>query len=198
CDFIDSTGVFDSSKVTVQHEDDFHILNFAEDQPYVLTENGARSPFFMNLMEKVTKATHENPFYNSWKTDIKEGYQSIAHENYLLLQNKTVQESIVQSLIESIIKQKIFISTRAFYNFVYEIIVPVSLETESLGTTFNIKDMLPNLMYSHPDRSQLLEALHQNDPLKTRSKEIDQLNTDFILASSPKKFIQDKLGETSL
>src|SRR5699024_3324798 len=37
CDFIDSTGVFDSSKVTVQHEDDFHILNFAEDQPYVLT-----------------------------------------------------------------------------------------------------------------------------------------------------------------
>src|SRR5699024_9089458 len=85
-----------------------------------------------------------------------------------------------------------------FYNFLYEIIVPVSMEANLLGTTFNTKDMLPNLMYSHPDRSQLLEALHQNDPLKTRSKEIDQLNTDFVLSISPKDFVREKLGESSL
>lgn len=198
CDFIDSTGVFDSSRVTVKHENNFHMLNFAEEQPYLLTEQGAESPFFMELMEKVTKPNTENPFYNAWKSDKEKGYQSIVHENYLLLQNKTVQESIVQSLIESIIKQKVFISTRAFYNFVYEILLPVSLETESLGGIFYIEDMLPNLMYSHPDRSKLLEALHQNDPLKLRSKEIDQLTTEFVLASSPRLFIEEKLGEKSL
>src|SRR5699024_8834864 len=198
CDFIDSTGVFDSSKVTVKHEDNFHMLNFAEEQPYLLTEHGAKSPFFMDLMERVTKPSTRNPFYNAWKSDKENGYQSIAHENYSLLQNKTVQESIVQSLIESIIKQKVFISTRAFYNFIYEILVPVSFETESLETQFNINDMLPNLMYSHPDRSELLEALHENDPLKIRSQEMDQLNTAFVLASSPKSFIQEKLGEDKI
>src|SRR5699024_4524973 len=108
CDFIDSTGVFDSSKATVENQGNFHMLNFAEEQPYLLTENGAQSPFFLDLMNKVTSPADENPFYKAWKSDIEQGYQSIAHENYLLLQNRTVQESIVQSLIESIVKQKVF------------------------------------------------------------------------------------------
>src|SRR5699024_6653824 len=117
CNFIDQSGVFESVKTAVEAQGSFHILNFAEEQPYLLTENGAESPFFMDLMNKVTKPTDDNPFYYAWKLDVEQGYHTIAHENYRLLQNKTVQESIVQSLIESIVKQKIFISTRTFYNF---------------------------------------------------------------------------------
>src|SRR5699024_3417881 len=127
-----------------------------------------------------------------------QGYHTIAHENYRLLQNKTVQESIVQSLIESIVKQKIFISTRTFYNFLYEIIIPVSLDLDSLETEFHVKDMLPNLMYAHPERSNLLEALHQIDPVKVRTKKTDRFNSDFVLSVSPQQFVSDHLGKEEL
>src|SRR5699024_7740677 len=195
CNFIEQSGVFESAKTAVEAQGSFHMLNFAEEQPYLLTENGAESPFFMDLMDKVTKPTNDNPFYNAWKFDMEHGYQTIAHENYRLLQNKTVQESIVQSLIESIVKQKIFISTRTFYNFLYEVIVPVSLDIDSLETEFHVKDMLPNLMYAHPERSDLLEALHQIDPVKVRTKETDRFNSDFVLSVSPQQFVYDCLGE---
>lgn len=198
CNFINQSGVFESAKTAVEAQSSFHILNFAEEQPYLLTENGAESPFFMDLMDKVTKPTNDNPFYKAWKFDVEQGYQTIAHENYRLLQNKTVQKSIVQSLIESIVKQKIFISTRTFYNFLYEIIVPVSLDLGSLETEFHVKDMLPNLMYAHPERSNLLEALHQIDPIKVRTKKIDRFNSDFVLSVSPQQFVCDNLGEEAL
>lgn len=199
CEFIEQSGIFNSAKRTVQEHESFYMLNFAEEQPYQLTENGPQSSFFMDLMDKVTKPTNDNPFYNAWKSDIEQGYKTIAHENYRMLQNNTMKNSIIQSLIEAMIKQKIFISTRSFYNFLYEIIVPILFETDSMAESVsNVNDMLPNLMFAYPERSPLLGALHQIDPLKMRSKEIDRLNTDLVLSTSPKEFILETLGEEAL
>ncbi|MGW1564877.1 DNA phosphorothioation-dependent restriction protein DptF, partial [Streptomyces sp. NPDC002144] len=40
CDFIDRCGVFDRGQQDTNHDGDFHLLNFADTQPYVLTEDG--------------------------------------------------------------------------------------------------------------------------------------------------------------
>ena len=108
-----------------------------------------------------------------------------------------MKESIVQSLIEAMIKQKVFISTRTFYNFLYEIVVPVNNKISEGESQVEVGDMLPNLMYGHPDRSPLLAALNEVDPLKTRLEDTDRLVSDFILSSATSSFIEEKLGETS-
>src|SRR5699024_7878229 len=41
----------------------------------------------------------------------------------------------------------------------------------------------------------LLEALHQIDPVKVRTKETDRFNSDFVLSVSPQQFVYDCLGE---
>lgn len=198
CDFIDKSGVFEKNPDPTNEDGTFKLLNFAETQPYILTENGAESPFFLELFNKVTSPISGNPFYVAWQRDKDKGLSSAAHENYHLMQGTVVKESIVQSLIETMIKQKIFISTRAFYNFLFEIIVPVSNEIKD-GDSLQMKvvDMLPNLMYGHPDRSPLLTALSEVDPLKTRLEKTDRIVSDFILSSDPSSFVHGKLGETS-
>ncbi|MEH7484882.1 DNA phosphorothioation-dependent restriction protein DptF, partial [Neobacillus drentensis] len=123
CDFIDISGVFDKGQQVTNHDDDFHLLNFADTQPYVLTEEGPKSPFFLQLIDKVTAPDHNNPFFAAWIQDQENDIISAAHSNYFLLKQQEVKESIVQSLIEVMIKKKVFISTRAFYNFLFEIIV---------------------------------------------------------------------------
>ncbi|MRB78890.1 DNA phosphorothioation-dependent restriction protein DptF, partial [Bacillus thuringiensis] len=87
----------------------------------MLTEEGPKSPFFLQLINKITNQDYANPFYTAWVQDKENGIISAAHYNYFLLQQQEVKESIVQSLIEAMIKKKVFISTRAFYNFLFEI-----------------------------------------------------------------------------
>ena len=195
CDFIDKCGIFERSQQSVNKEGAFRLLNFAETQPYILTKEGVKSPFFLELLNRVTDKRDDNLFYNAWMQDRTNGISSVAHENYYLLQQSIVKESIVQSLIEAMIKQKVFISTRTFYNFLYEIIVPVQNEVNAALS--KVEDMLPNLVYGHPDRSPLLAALNEVDPLKTRLQKTDRLVSDFILSSDASSFVRDNLGEAS-
>ncbi|SES25508.1 DNA phosphorothioation-dependent restriction protein DptF [Psychrobacillus sp. OK032] len=197
CDFIESCGIFDKSQESVNKEGIFQLLNFAETQPYTLTKIGTKSPFFLNLINKITNQNNDNPFYKAWRHDKENGISSVAHENYYLLLQSDIKDSIIQSLIEAIIKQKVFISTRTFYNFLYEIIVPVHNQINLEVTTVNVEDMLPNLIYGHPDRSPLLAALNEVDPLRTRLEAADRLVTDFILSSDPALFVTENLGEDS-
>lgn len=195
CDFIDQCGAFNKGPHGTKHDGDYHLLNFADTQPYLLTKEGPSSPFFLKLIDKVTNQTDENPFYVSWRQDQQNNITSAAHYNYFLLQQKEVKESIVQSLIEVMIKKKVFISTRAFYNFLYEIIMPVKNEIGSDDSVISVNEMLPNLMYGHPDRSPLLAALNEIDPLKRRMELTDLLVSNFMLTADPKRYVKEELGE---
>ncbi|RKQ29341.1 DNA phosphorothioation-dependent restriction protein DptF [Oceanobacillus halophilus] len=195
CDFIDQSGVFKKGQQGTKQDQAFYMLNFADSQPYVLTEEGPKSPFFLKLMDKVTIQDTNNPFYRSWLKDDENGIKTTAHYNYFLLQQKEVKESIVQSLIEVMIKKKVFISTRTFYNFLYEIIVPVQNPLVKDDSSIKVNDMLPNLMYGYPDRSPLLAALNEIDPLKRRLESTDQLVGNFLLKTEPLNYVIEELGE---
>ena len=195
CDFIDSCGVFDKGQHVTNHNDNFHLLNFADTQPYILTEEGPKSPFFLKLINKVTNQDNANPFYDAWIQDQENGITSAAHYNYFLLQQQEVKESIVQSLIEAMIKKKVFISTRAFYNFLFEIIVPTKHQRLENDSAISVNDMLPDLMYGHPDRSLLLTTLNEIDPLKRRSEVTDRLVANLMLKSDPFQYVKEELGE---
>ncbi|WP_249870850.1 DNA phosphorothioation-dependent restriction protein DptF [Oceanobacillus saliphilus] len=195
CDFIDESGVFEKGQHGIKQAGAFYMLNFADSQPYVLTKEGPKSPFFLELMDKVTNPDRNNPFYRSWLEDKENGIKTTAHYNYFFLQHNEVKESIVQSLIEVMIKKKVFISTRAFYNFLYEIIVPVHNPLLKDDASIKGEDMLPNLIYGHPDRSPLLAALNEIDPLRRRLETTDQLVSEFLLKTDPLAFAVEELGE---
>jgi len=195
CDFIDRCGVFDRGQQGSNHDGDFHLLNFADTQPYVLTEDGTESSFFMELIDKVTAPNPNNPFYDAWIQDMENEITSAAHTNYSLLQQQEVKESIVQSLIEVMIKKKVFISTRAFYNFLFEVIVPINYELAYENEEMSVNEMLPNLMYGHPDRSPLLAALHEIDPLKNRLETTDKLVANLMLKTDSLEYVKEELGE---
>lgn len=198
CDFIDNSGVFQRTEGNSKEHDIFKLLNFAETQPYVLTSEGAQSPFFLELIEKVTTESEHNPFYIAWSRDRENEISSPAHINYELLRQSTVKESIVQSLIEAMIKQKVFVSTRTFYNFLYEIIVPVNNKASQSKLNVDVDEMLPNLMFGHPDRSPLLAALDAVDPLKKRLETTDRLVSEFILSTTPSSCVLGVLSEDTL
>ena len=195
CDFIDRSGVFLQSANGVQDDSQFKLLNFAELKPFSLEANGPSSDFFLNIIDKITENHPLNPFYNAWLRDQENGISTVIHQNYGLLRNPKVKESIVQILIEAMVKEKIFISTRAFYNFIYEIIVPVTEITQSQSNFDLIQNSLPNLLFAHPDRSQLLKALSELDPLKNRSSEKDEMITEFLLSQDKQGFINNKFAD---
>lgn len=195
CDFIDSCGVFDRGQHVTNHNGNFHLLNFADTQPYLLTEEGPQSPFFLQIINKITNQNHANPFYAAWIQDQENGITSAAHYNYFLMQQQEVKESIVQSLIEAMIKKKVFISTRAFYNFLFEIIVPTNHQLLENDSAIPVNDMLPNLMFGHPDRSSLLTTLNEIDPLKRRLEVTDRLVANLMLKSDPFQYVKEELGE---
>ncbi|AZJ24022.1 DNA phosphorothioation-dependent restriction protein DptF (plasmid) [Bacillus wiedmannii bv. thuringiensis] len=195
CDFIDSCGVFDKGQHVTNYNGNFHLLNFADTQPYILTEEGPKSPFFLQLINKITNQDHANPFYDAWIQDQEKGITSAAHYNYFLLQQQEVRESIVQSLIEAMIKKKVFISTRAFYNFLFEIIVPTNHQLFVNDSAIPVNDMLPNLMFGHPDRSSLLATLNEIDPLKRRLEVTDRMVANLMLKSDPFQYVKEELGE---
>ncbi|PUB13377.1 DNA phosphorothioation-dependent restriction protein DptF [Paenisporosarcina sp. OV554] len=192
CNFIDRSEVFHQSGNAFQEDSQFKLLNFAELQPFTLESNGPNSEFFLNIINKITDNHPLNPFYNAWMKDKENGISTVIHQNYSLLCNPKIKHSIVQILIEAMVKEKIFISTRSFYNFIYEIIVPVNEITQTQSNFDLIKNSLPNLLFAHPDRSQLLKALSELDPLKNRSSQKDEMITEFLLSQNKQSFINDK------
>ena len=195
CDFIDRSGVFHQSGNAVQENSQFKLLNFAELQPFTLESNGPSSEFFLNIINKITENHPQNPFHNAWTKDVENGISSVIHQNYGLLRNPKIKDSIVQILIEAMVKEKIFISTRSFYNFIYEIIVPVGEVTLNQSNFDLIQNSLPNLLFAHPDRSQILKALNELDPLKNRSSEKDEMITEFLLSQDKQAFINKKFAD---
>lgn len=188
--FIDKSGVFTDSPLESFRQGRFEILNFMGQQAFELTNKGPESTFFKEIIEKITQPDLDNPFYQAWKSDADRGVSSVAHKNYEMLMNPLIKNAVIQTLIEVIVKEKVFISVRTLYNFIYEIIVPVNNE----GCT--ISGALPNLLYGYPERSPLLEAIHELDPLKNRMKEMDKLITSYALSEDPFTVLNDNLKVT--
>ncbi|WP_214708026.1 MULTISPECIES: DNA phosphorothioation-dependent restriction protein DptF [unclassified Exiguobacterium] len=189
--FIDNSDIFGNGERIVFSSKSLHLLNIAGYQTYSLGTDGAQSVFFSNILEKVVSPSSDNPFYSAYRDDINRGTQSIIHDNYDFLSNPAVRKSVENIVIQIMVKEKLIISTRAFYNFIFDILVPPTLTFES----DNPNAALPNLIFGHPDRSNILNALHRIDPLSFRINFFDQLITKYVLAQQPQDVAKDALGD---
>ncbi|WP_214827801.1 DNA phosphorothioation-dependent restriction protein DptF [Exiguobacterium algae] len=189
--FIDASDIFGNGENIVYSSNSTHLLNIAGFQTYSVGEEGAQSVFFSNILEKVISDSNDNTFYVAYREDIENGHRSIVHDNYDFLSNPSVRDSVANVIIQTMVKEKLIISTRAFYNFIFDILVPSDLNFDRERP----HAALPNLIFGHPDRSNILNALHRIDPISFRIPYFDELITKYVLAQNPQEIAKNELKE---
>lgn len=174
--FIKDSGLFSRKIITHYSNESFDLLSFGDYQPYELTEEGPKSIFFSTLLQKITQPSDDNPFYLAYKKDIENNIHTMTHENFNLLQNKSVQNHIVQLVIQAIVTMKLVISARTFLNFIADILMPNDKRhIKDLNEFEIIERSLPNLLFTRKDRSSILNAISKLDPIHIRTPHIDNL-----------------------
>ncbi|MBU5310511.1 DNA phosphorothioation-dependent restriction protein DptF [Tissierella carlieri] len=168
----------------------FQFVNFSDYHIFTLKDGKVCSNYIKSLITKVTDPSEFNIFYNSYKKNCIECSncnRCPIKANYELLTNEIVQESIVDLLVQCVIKNKIIISTRALINFIYELIIPrlyidvnspiFKNDISKLNNLDYIKSLMPNMIFNQKELSFIFEALNSLDPLDIRNQKID----DFII-----------------
>lgn len=174
-EFIEESKLFTSEVVPKHEADNYCLLSFGDYNAFELTKDGATSSFYSALLKKIVETSEKNPFYLALKEDEKNNVNTVVHENYKLLQNNTVQEQIIQLIIHSIITDKLVISARAFLDFIADILVPENSDKMIVNDIEKLELTLPNLLFNHNERSEILQSISKLDPINRRSEKTDQL-----------------------
>lgn len=168
----------------------FQFVNFSDYHIFTLKDGKVHSSYIEALITKIIDSSEYNIFYKSYKKNCIQCSSCNCcpiKANYELLSNENVQKSIVELLVQCIIKNKIIISTRALLNFMYELIVPRSYidvnspvfkkKIYTLNNSDYIKSLMPNIIFDHKELSNIFESLNILDPLNVRNQKVD----DFII-----------------
>ena len=174
-EYVDKANVFDSDSITkiVEHPH-FRLVNFGDYNMFELTENGPVSAYMSKLFAKITDSVSENPFYLAYQRDKEVFKNNTLLLNYEMFSSDSVREQIIQLIIKTIIKDKIILSSRILLNYIYDILVPGTIE-EIMTSDFidMLPNLLPNLVFEGFDKSSFLKMMAHQDPIHYRSKEID-------------------------
>lgn len=197
CDFIDKSGVFEKSATNVVDKQ-FHLFNFASERVFNLKEDGAYSPFFETILKKIVSSDEQNPIYRAWKQDMDNNIVTMAHINYELLQQEVIQQRVLDKLYHVMLLDKLIVSTRSFYNFIYTIIVPVEQDFDQTKTSFSLQNTLPYLFFDHPERSTILNHIHKIDPLKKRQRKSDEYVANLHILKDKWTYLVDLFEEEQL
>lgn len=176
--FIEKCKVFEDSIITQNRNDhNFQLISFSDYQSFELTDSGPESHYYSTLLEKIISPSDTNPFYEAYRKDKENKIRGFFIENYELLMLPQVRKHVVNLLIQVIIKHKTIISTRALLNFIHDILIPADENVEYFNADVIQKTerLLPNLIFEGKEKSLLLAAISQLDPIHVRSSLFDQM-----------------------
>lgn len=170
-------------------QSNFQAINLTDYHLFSLTSNGPKSTYIKQIFQKITQECEENPFFMTYK-DYCLNSCTVAENcpvryNYEFLREHNMQEQLIQLLAEGIIKQKLIISTRSLFNFIYDILVSNHMEqlvNEKKIDRLNkcnavnlTKHLTPNMIFERRETSNILDALYYLDPVHIRSEKMDEL-----------------------
>ena len=205
-DYIDKAGILEE-KIGTETNEYFHCVNFADYHLFELTINGPKSTYIKGILNKITDQSDENVFYKDYCTccntcEMKD--KCPIRQNYDLLCRGEVQDGIIRVLIETIIKNKLILSTRALLNFVYELIVDEcifekgSLEPrkapDKITTVSYCESLLPNRLFRISESSDVFSAVAKVDPMRIRNEAIDDFCVYYENSSDVLSIFDNDLG----
>lgn len=185
--YVDSAGILDETISEPEEGKHFHCVNFADYHLYELAPYGKiTSRYIRGILDKITAQTSENEFYSEYcKNCINCDAKDICPVclNYQLLSNEKIQQGIVDAVVESIVKNKLIVTTRKLLNMIYEIVVDErywvrgSLEPRKIPQNMTsvkyCESLLPNTLFGKKNSSEVLDAMRTIDPMRIRNEKID-------------------------
>ena len=198
-EFILNANIFSSNTVSTPSEhDNFKLLNFSDYKIFELTVDGPVSNYLTQLLQKVTTAEDSNPFYQAYLRDKEEQRANPLLINYEMFSSESVQQKIIQLVIKTIIKDKVIISTRELLNFIYDILVPNSVdELQTSDFIDMLPSLLPNLLFEGNEKSYFLKMLANHDPIHIRIKEVDEHLIELNNSGDFYMFFRDVIFDSS-
>lgn len=194
-EYVHQKRILESVIEEVSNDDDhiFKYVNFSDYHMYQLTESGPKSSYIKGIFQRITQKTEDNPFYQAYLKDYEDDKEIASKnpviQNYELLQHDDVQDKIIELLIQAMIKEKLIISTRALLDFVYNIIVPSALgnmdylQVKECVSNQNFQAytacLLPFQLFEKVDASAIHQAIHQINPTRIRTEQLDQYLIEF-------------------
>lgn len=170
---IEASDIFSTNgmKNTLFESENITLVSFLNENNFEIENSNVISEFCNGIFKKIFQEDLSNPFYKSFIEDDGKNRSEPIYQNFHLLLDKKVQNSIIHLLIKIQIENKRIISTRALLNFIHDIVVPDS----------NVKSndsFLVNLLFDSFDKSSILSAIYHQDPVLIQDAKLDQLNIE--------------------
>lgn len=188
-EYVDCAGILDETISVSEHSKHFHCVNFADYRLYELAPYGkVTSRYIRGILDKITAQTSENEFYSEYcKNCINCDAKDICPVclNYQLLSNEKIQQGIVGAVVESMVKNKLIVSTRTLLNMIYEIVVDERYRDrerdsaeprkipQNMTSVKYCESLLPNTLFGKKNSSEVLDAMGTIDPMRIRNEKID-------------------------
>ena len=112
-------------------------------------------------------------------------YKCPIKANYEMLMQESVREALIEIVIESVIKDKLIVSTRTLLNFIYDFIVNTTLDNkndeelieyiEQINCEEFIDCVFTSNLYEHKELSPILGSISKIDPINTNSESLDNV-----------------------
>lgn len=200
--FIKEKEILDLSISENSYSDEsvFQFINFSDYKIYSLTKEKAKSDYIKNILIKIVKKDSRNKFRNSYENkclDCKVRYKCPVKFNYEMLMQESVQEATIDLLIESIVKNKLIVSTRSILNFIYDFLINSKLDNmkydERLSYINNMKYdeflecLFTSNIFDHKEMSSILESINKIDPIILESEELDKLIIKLNISENKEK-----------
>lgn len=178
----------DISDNSYEEDSNFQFINFSDYHIYSLTEEKAKSQYVEDIINKITQDDEKNVFKNSYKSNCINcdiNYKCPIKINYEMLMKESVKEKLIDILIESIVKDKLIVSTRSLLNFVYDFIVNTKLDNKNndelkqyidkISCENFIRCIFVSNLFEYKGLSQILHSLSKIDPINSMSEELDNI-----------------------
>lgn len=207
-EYVEKTGILSGISELDYYDEHFHSVNFADYHLYELSEKGVSSDYIQGIIKKITQKTEDNVFYNSYRNyclNCENASICPIKANYDLLSKESIQLGLISVLVESIVKNKLIISTRALLNFIYEILVDVRYfdrgsldprkEPERMSQIDYCNALLPNTLFNKTESSEIFDAVKKVDPMRIRKENVDDFFVYFENSSDVIDIFNDCFSE---
>lgn len=186
--------------------DVFYHVNFGDYHIYRLIEGTVDSPYISSIMDKIFQDDFENKFFGAYsQCGLCEFSECCPVKcNFEMMRDPVVKKGIIDILLETIVKDKIILSTRDLLEFMYDIVVPPLFDEKKYRKLkheekldFFIKCSLPSILYDHDQISALFTHVQQYDFKNRRTEAFDELITRFNNTENVKAVLSEYISDNS-
>lgn len=188
--YVEEKGILDVSisDSSYNEQSSIQFINFSDYHIYSLNDGVARSKYLDDIIKNITQEHKHNVFKNSYKNNCiscSVNYKCPIKANYEMLMKESVRESLISIVIESVVKDKLIVSTRSLLNFIYDFLVNTILDNKNdkelieyigkINCEEFIDCVFTSNLYDHKELSYILASISKIDPINAKSESLDNV-----------------------